>query len=386
MVVTSSTPGYDLLESNGTESAFRAPPNDSAFSVPATQSVEIGGGTQGADCQPTLQPTASVDTSLDTLFANETGPGWLGGDMAYSTELPNGQESFVFSDTIIGTAQSSGAASITGMPNNSELVGSMQNLSTDIGGTYGSPSSLIPDPTGNDHWWTTSTYVENGNQLVYVNEFTPVSGGDQFTGRSGIAVLSVSGAGLPSYSSVTPLPTDPDTQWGNAVVQNGSYTYVYGLDSNPTAGTFYGMKVARVPTGESLQTGAWTYWNDSQWVSGEANAVAINTGAQLSGVMAQAGGNGYVALSIPGGAYNASAVTLSYACSLTGPWSTPQVVYSIPQIAQYPGEFAYTPTFHPELTGQGGLVVSYDINSTVSGAIFQDIHQYQPQFLVLNNK
>ena len=151
------------------------------------------------------------------------------------------------------------------------------------------------------------------------------------------------------------------------------------------AGTFYGMKVARVPTGESLQTGDWTYWNGSQWVSGETNAIAINTGAQLSGVVAQAGGSGYVALAIPGGGYNASSVTLSYACSPTGPWSTPQVVYSIPQVAQYTDEIAYTPTFHPELSGQGGLVVSYDINSTSAGAIFQDVHQYQPQFLLLNN-
>ena len=100
---------------------------------------------------------------------------------------------------------------------------------------------------------------------------------------------------------------------------------------------------------------------------------------------AQAGGSGYVAVAIPGGVYNASAVTLSYACSPTGPWSTPQVVYSIPQIAQYTDEIAYTPTFHPELSGQGGLVVSYDINSTSAGAIFQDVHQYQPQFLLLNN-
>ena len=72
---------------------------------------------------------------------------------------------------------------------------------------------------------------------------------DQFTGRSGIAVLSVSGSDMPSFSSITPLPTDPDTQWGNAVVQDASYTYVYGLDSDPTTGTVYGMKVARVPVG-----------------------------------------------------------------------------------------------------------------------------------------
>jgi len=385
VVVTPSTSGYALVQSNGTATAFTSTQSGNNPAVLTTQPVRIGGGTQGSDCAPTLQPTASVDSSLDAVFADQTGPGWLGGDMAYSTELPNGQESFVFSDTLIGTAQSSGLSSLTGIPRNSELVGVLPNLNTDISGTYGSPSSLIPD-AGNDNWWTTSTYVEGGNQLIYVNEFAPVSGsGDRFTGRSGIAVLSVSGSGMPSFSSITPLPTDPDTQWGNAVVQDASYTYVYGLDSDPTVGTFYGMKVARVPIGESLQSSDWTYWNGSQWMSGEANAVAINTGAQLSGVMAQAGGSGYVAVSIPGGVYHGSAVTLSYACSPTGPWSTPEVVYSIPQITQYPDEFAYTPTFHPELTGQGGLVVSYDINSTNSVAVLQDVHQYQPQFLLLNN-
>jgi hypothetical protein len=387
LVVTPSIPGYSLVQSNGTPTAFTAagPGSSQALQV-GGQPVAIGGGTQGADCQPTLGPTATADSGLDGVFANETGPGWLGGDMAYSTKLPNGQESFVFSDTLIGTAQSSGFSSLTGIPRSSELVGVLPNLNTDISGTYGSPSSVIPDANGNDHWWTTSTYVEHGDQLVYVNEFAPASGGlDRFTGRSGIAVLSVPNGGMPSFSSITPLPTDPDTQWGNAVVQDASYTYVYGLDSDPTVGTFYGMKVARVPIGHSLQSSDWTYWNGSQWMSGEANAVAINTGAQVTGVVAQAGGSGYVAVSIPGGVYHASSVALSYACSPTGPWSIPQVVYSIPQITQYPNEFAYSPTFHTELTGQGGLVVSYCINSTNSVAVMQNVHQYQPQFLLLNN-
>jgi hypothetical protein len=386
VVVTPSPSGYVLVQSNGTATAFTATGSGSNLTALAAQPVGIGGGAQGADCQPMVNPTATVDSALDGVFANQTGPGWLGGDMAYSTELPNGQESFVFSDTLIGTAQPSGLSSFTGMPRNSELVGVLPNLNTDIGGTYGSPNSLIPDTNGSDHWWTAATYVENGNQLVYVNEFATVPGAiDRFTGRSGIAVLSASGSGMPSYRSVTPLPTDPDTGWGEAVVQDASYTYIYGLDRDPTVATFYGMKVARVPIGESLQTSDWTYWNGSQWVSGEANAVAINTGALLDGVVPQAGGTGYVAVAIPGGVYQDSAVTLSYACSPTGPWSTPKVVASIPQMTQYPGEIAYAPTFHPELTGQGGLVVSYCINSTTAGALQQDVHQYQPQFLLLNN-
>jgi hypothetical protein len=387
LVISPSNSGYGLVESNGTESTFTAPPTR-ALTVTTTQPIGIGGGTQGADCQPTRQPTATVDSSLDTLFANETGPGWIGGDGTYSTELPNGQESFVFSDTLIGTAQSSGLSSITGMPNNSGLVGAMPYLNTDMGGTYGSPQSLIPDASSStNHWWTTSTYVENGNQLVYVNEFARLPGSSygRFIGNSGIAVLSLSGGDVPSYSSITSLPTDPDTQWGNAVVQDASYTYVYGLDSNPSSGAFFGMKVARVPRGQTLNVSDWTYWNGTQWQSGEANAVPINTGSILSGIIAQAGGIGYAAVSIPGGVFNDSTVALSYACSPTGPWSTPHPVYTIPQIAEYQNEVAYTPTFHAELTGQGGLVVSYDINSSNEEAVLLNVHQYQPQFLLLNN-
>jgi hypothetical protein len=316
-----------------------------------------------------------VDSSLDTLIANETGPGWIGGDGAYSTELPNGQESFVFSDTLIGTAQSSGQTSGFGMVNNSELVGAMPYLNTDIGGTYGSPQSLIPDTSGGANvWWVASTYVENGTQLIYVNQFDD----GRFTGTSGIAVLSLSGGGMPSYSSITLLPTDPDTAWGTAVVQDASYTYVYGEDYDPSSGVLFGMKIARVLRGQTLNVSDWTYWNGTQWESGEANAELINTGSVLDGVSAQAGGSGYVAVSIP---WFGSTVDLSYACSPTGPWSTPQAVYSIP--LDYQNEITYGPTFHPELTGQGGLVVSYSTN--LSGEALQNTHEYQPQFLLLNN-
>jgi hypothetical protein len=384
LVVDPATLGYSVVYMNGTAQGF-SPSGPIADAVPVSSSggATIGGGTQGADCQPTVEPTASVDAGLTQLFANETGPGWLGADMGYSTVLPNGQESFVYADTFIGTAQSNGQSSITGMPRNSELVGGLPNLSADISGTYGSPSSLIPDSNGNNHWWTTGTYVENGNQLVFVNEYPNTGNQDLFTGNSGIAVLSLSNGGLPAFSSITPVPTDANTTWGQATVQVGSYNYIYGLDSAP--GQFYGMKLARVPVGETLQTGDWTYWTGSQWLAGESNAGLIHAGAQLSGVMPQTGGAGYVGVSIPGGSYGASQVALSYSCSLTGPWSTPQAIYSIPQVSEYPNEIAYTPTFHPEIGGQGGLVLSYDINNTVTGADTSNMHEYQPQYLVLDN-
>jgi hypothetical protein len=388
LMVDPSSHGYSIINRDGSNQAF-APsgPAANSFPVAATQSAGIGGGTQGSDCQPTVQPTATPDSSLTQLFVDQTGPGWLGGDGTYSTELPDGRESFVFSDTLIGTTQSNGSSNFTGMPHNSELVGNVPDLNGDFGGTYGQPQSLISDGSSGDFWWTTSTYVENTVQLIYVNEFQAVSGSSygRFTGRSGIAVMALPSGGQPTLQSITPLPTDPDTTWGQAVMQSGSYVYVYGINQGPSAGTYYGMKVARVPQGQSLNTGAWTYWNGTIWISGEQNATTINPRSILTGVVPQAGGSGYVAVSIPGGSFQGASVALSYACSPVGPWSTPQAIYAIPQIGQYPGEIAYIPTFHPELS-QSGLVVSYNINNpTNPNSVLENVHEYQPQFLLLNN-
>jgi len=59
-------------------------------------------------------------------------------------------------------------------------------------------------------------------------------------------------------------------------------------------------------------------------------------------------------------------------------------VYTIPQVSQYPDEIAYIPTFHPELSAAGDLVVSYNIDTTSGLAATEDnIHEYQPQFIEL---
>ena len=249
--------------------------------------ADIQGGPSSGDCAPSTPPTATVDTALDSVFANQQGPGWLGGDATYSTALPNGDEAFVFSDTLVGTAQANGRSSLTGVPHNSEMTGRLPNLGVDLNGTESSPQTLIPDQgRPGDSWQVASTYMENGNQLVFVNEFAPVRGSlfDNYTGRSGIAVMSL-GSGRPILSSMTFVPTDPNTQWGSAMTQNAGYDYIYGLSMNTTSNIHYGMKVARVPVGESLDTGAWTYWNGFGWVAGESNGVDPPRFPLLNGVI-----------------------------------------------------------------------------------------------------
>jgi hypothetical protein len=425
LVITASTGGYSIVTSDGSAHQFGpttpgAPPSPPATTTSTTTttnppppttsttsttstttttttqppsstssssgmttgfySAAIQGGTAQNDCAPTTTPTATVDSTLDSVFADQEGPGWLGGDASYSTALPNGQEAFAFSDTLIGTAQPDGQASLTGLPHSSELTGTMSDLSTDVGGTEAAPQALIPD-AGTDSWQTGAVYMEGGTEQVFVNEFAPVSGSlfDDFTGRAGIASFSLS-SGQPVFENITLLPTGPYDQWGNAMTQSGGYDDVYGLSMDNATDTFYGMKVGRVPVGDSTDPSAWTFWNGTSWVPGEANAYAAPGFPLIDGVVPLENGSGFMGTGT-GGSGTTMSVGVTFSCSPTGPWSTPVNIYTIPEVSEYPDEWAYMATFHPELAGNG-LVASYDINSLDGlSALEQNDHLYQPRFI-----
>ena len=102
---------FPSLRSASTESS----PTGGYTTQPTVTSVAPGAAALADDCQPTTTPTATEDAPLTSLMSNELGPGWIGGDATYSTELPSGNEAFVFSDTLIGTAQPNGSASLQGL-------------------------------------------------------------------------------------------------------------------------------------------------------------------------------------------------------------------------------------------------------------------------------
>jgi hypothetical protein len=356
---------------------------------PASASATPSGARGGSalpNCTPAFKPVATIDDKLNQVFSEQAGPGWIGGDGTYSTSLPHGHEAFVFADTLIGTATAGGAGSISGIAHSSELYGTLPRLTSDYAGTLQSPQPLIPDLQGGEEKWeVASTYVENGKQLIFVNEFAPQAGPfDFYTGHSGIAVMSLPASGPPTFQTTVPLPDDRLTQWGNAVLRTASYTYIYGSVSATSSGQQKGMRLARAPRNDSLNTDDWEYWNGSQWVAGESNAVVIPTGNELTGVMAQPGHYGYEAISIPGGLIMDTTVDVSYACSPQGPWSIPVAVYSIPRVTSVIHQMSYIPTFHPELSSRSHVVVSYNVNTTDGlSRLRSNVHGYQPLFLDL---
>ena len=163
------------------------------------------------------------------------------------------------------------------------------------------------------------------------------------------------------------------------MVQSGGYDYIYGIDFNTNAGIWYGLKVARVPVGQTLDFSQWTYWNGSSWVSGELNA-AVTATPLVNGIIPLENASGFMGVGV-GGSGSDYYLYLTFSCSPTGPWSWSANAYTIPETATYSNEIAYMATFHPELTADG-LVASYSIDSSNGlSSLEQDDHEYQPRFV-----
>jgi hypothetical protein len=383
-------------------------------STAASASVlRTSGATTASTCAPASTPGAVPDTTLDSLFAaqlGQSGPSWLGGDMAYSTRLPDKQEAFDFNDTVMGTATKEGSDAVVNKPyegliHSSELVGAVPltkstALSTDQAGTPTAPATLIPDTNttgGFSYEWelgatlvVPATATVPAEQIIFVTEYQILSPGDlSYDGTSAMALFSLPAGGLPTFQSTMVDSSVPTTMWGNAMTQSGPYTYIYGTELAHASGGAW-MDVARVRTDDVALPADWRYFSGLStagaplWVSQEADAVPTPNSNLFTGATHQLGGTGYEAVLLAG-SETAPIIDVAYACTPWGPWSSVATVYTPPEIATYaPDEIAYTPTFHAELNTSGNLVISYSINNTAGiASLWANIHEYQPRFLLL---
>jgi hypothetical protein len=79
-------------------------------------------------------------------------------------------------------------------------------------------------------------------------------------------------------------------------------------------------------------------------------------------------------------------VTSYWSCSPTGPWHGPTKDFS-PALPRGGQVAAYNPQTHPELSGDGRLVLSYDVNwletAGAAAQLSRDVSLYRPRFVTL---
>jgi hypothetical protein len=239
-------------------------------------------------------------------------------------------------------------------------------------------------PQGGAWLWPGTGLVEGGTLQAFLQEFRRPAGSSdpaafEWTGRNLLATLS-----LPELApqDVTPTyggaPAAGGVGWGTAVLQEADFTYLYGEEDTGAPLHAKHVHLARFPRGGAR--GPWTFWDGAGWSPDPARsarllgAPAARPGPleQLTGTPSSVvpAGASYLELTIPDGTHQ---VVARLACSPTGPWGPPRVLYQIPERQQ-----AYLARAYPD---GPGLLLAYSHASLDRRELLALPGAYRPRFV-----
>ncbi|WP_053853380.1 DUF4185 domain-containing protein [Streptomyces sp. NRRL B-24085] len=368
------------------------------------------GGGRDADCTPLTVGSWSADDRLTGEFARygddgARGDDWTGGDGTHSVRLPDGRLLWLFSDTYLGQVHAPPGPlgeSHAWRDTTAPLVRNSAVLMRDGRLESTLPAPLFPDPGPNQWRWPVAARVEprspgSDEQVVRVLLWVRTAGSSPWIygvpTATEVATLSLPGLRVESITKVLDEQRvqDPSRRvlFGTTLVEDGGWTYVFGGDDGRAASRAVSSAyVARVPEGGLAEPGAWEYWDGSQWTTGTRPHPVLGDGRRTgvgSAFSVVRRGGTYVLFTMAAGTKGLAAVTSYWSCSPTGPWHGPEKDFtpSLPsgQVA------AYNPQAHPELSGAGRLVLSYDVNrletDLASAQVNRNVALYRPRFVTL---
>lgn len=307
------------------------------------------------------------------------GPGWIGGDSAYSVALPDGRTAWLFSDSFVGTVDRWDVPSDdTAMVHNLVLVesedGTMRTLTSQRDGR---PHAFFPDASADEYYWVQDGVVD-GDELVVFLARTRQVGEDGFS-WVGTATARVS---LPDLELVEIGPSSSGTTvaWGAGVLPRREATYVYGVEDVPGEGKF--LHLAKGVPGALTDRARWQYWTGTAWSPDESASGRLASGV-ANEISVSPFEDGYLMVSHRGDGIFSAEIQAWTACAPAGPWEDPTTVYETPETGRG-RHFTYNAHGHPELSAEGELLVSYNVNTFDFAELQANPTLYRPRFVTLD--
>lgn len=327
----------------------------------------------------------------DALFQNTNG--WIGADGDYSVPLSKQTTLWLFSDTFIGEVRD-GKRVRARMINNSIALQQGTNRPTFFYGTGpdGLPESFIKPRAGKGYFWLGPGVRTADALYLFLNEMINVRSDTPFGFKF-----------VDSWLGHIANPDDPPSEWrinqirlpftkvssrgalifGNAVLQEEGFVYIYGQDTRPARGlpgVPAGTVVARVRGNDFGDFKKWTFLTRGKWQSKFSKVLPI--APALAGefsISCLRDRKQYVAVyteSISG------RIALRLARAPEGPWSDPIEIYRAPEMDWPRNVFSYAAKAHPELvSGPGELLITYAANSWLFVNLLNDARLYWPRFV-----
>ena len=332
------------------------------------------------------QPNTTLTQMLQRYGNASTSDTWSGADSTYSVDLPGGRELWLFSDTFLGPVHPDGSRDST-VPfiHNSFILQRGDQLTTMHGGTATSPTSLLSPPDPNSWYWANATLLVPGAIDVIYLEFQQTGTGifDFAFKRSVLARFSPSDLHLIDLHD---LPSSvPNLEWNPWLLQQGGYTYIYGVEDLSFEQQPKYMHLARVRGDDLL--GQWQFYTGSGWSRNERDSARMLQDVSNTFSVTRLG-SWYALIdqdtSFPFG----NQIDAYFSCSPAGPFIGKTHVYQTPEAGIYgtyhnQNVITYDPHAHPELQRGGQMVISYDVNSLDTHDVLRDVSIYRSRFVDL---
>lgn len=322
--------------------------------------------------------SATVDATLTQRFGHygDTAGRWTGADSAYSVPLPGGAIAWLYSDTFLGRVNTDHSRPADSpFIHNSIVVDRKGTLTTYTGGTAAAPESLVTvagGDEGKDWYWFGDGTVEGSHLRVMLLHFRKTGDGPFDFAYAGSAVASFDVHSL-RLEGVVDRPAGT-VQWGSAILEDGPWTYVYGVEDLQS--TKY-MHVARVRT-NGLTRAPWQFWTGSGWSADESASGRVMEGVANEYSVSTFQG-GYALVTSDATEILSQHVVLYRSSSPVGPFTGKTLLYTTPETSG--NVFTYNAKAHPELGDRDTLLVTYNVNSFDTADVYRNVDNYRPRYI-----
>jgi hypothetical protein len=340
-------------------------------------------------------------TDWDNLFQTygDTSGQWNGGDGAESTPLPDGGTAWFFNDSFYGNVARDGTRQLfTNSTPRNMLVIQHGTSMTSIAGPadpylnpLNLPGTLVPGPDAfNDPRFnlTGGDGMMVGNTLYKFYTVQDSQGGNSafpdWPVGNALATFGWNGSTL-TLSSVGLLGMPQNgISWGIALLNDGGYTYIYGVEDLASPMHKY-LHIARVPQGQFTNWSAWQYRSINGWSSSYLASDRIMDWVSDGFSVTKVNGT-YVLLTndtSPWGAGVWSAAAY-YASTPDGFVQASKRTIYVPRSSS--GIIRYEYRIHPQFSSGSHVLIGYSTNSlNIDYACMPqndyDARIYRPRFL-----
>lgn len=319
------------------------------------------------------------DTTFNNQFRRDIG-GWIAADATYSIHLPNGRTLWLFGDTFIGEVDDISIVNGSKFIRNSAVIQTGTNLQTLHGGTPSAPDDFIqtnhPDATW---YWPEHGIVENDTLRIFVAKFRHEDNGSEGFNfaHAGNDIANFTYPGL-EFISTVPLHAHAvnGVIYGDRVLADTSYLYIYGRKSDPDNFNIPYPHVARTTEGHLMHQSTWEYYNGTGWSTdpGASKPFQDIPVSQQYSITTHMGKYLLLTQNI----WLSPEIFTYVADSPTGPWKNKTKIYTTPETSD--NTFTYNAYAHPQFNKNNELLVSYNVNGDFS-SIFSNVELYRPQFI-----